>query len=287
MSSAPSSASAASSASAPLNVASQEINIQHLEHQLAQAKHEASLTGLDEGARAIAIMERDLKAKKKEKAATDRLEALRAKHESFDEHPNEQVRTQLRVVREAVDESLCLTEGVIGEVALMRKEVKDSLFTKKKVLLDENDTVLYTKEEMEKMLTEQRARSMTLIASVIDLVHILDIKGKDVVGMQDQLAQMQYLHGKESEEKRRKTTHKKEQQREKDGCECAVGQCKKGMPGNTCHCFAKGGQCGAHCTCKNCANPYGGKNCANPYGGKKRADNIIMMDDEEAPPIRG
>ena len=261
-SSVPSSASLVSSSAATQTA--EDLEIQQLELRIKQKKKERELNALPDADRPIREMEFALAEKKQQlkemrdlRAVQEALEATRLMHETFEEHPNTNVRDCLKAINVASNEFLCENNKNLNEVENFTKEVPSLVVFKSTVPLDDNDQVLYTKEEMIQLLHDMNGFFLNTMTKVIDLVHTLDIRGKDIAEMEQRLAIAQTMSDQDQQEmKKRKVAHGKR------GCECTTG-CDRRLPGSSCGCFTTNAACTDQCKCKG--------SCRNPT---KRPDNV-------------
>ncbi len=170
------------------------------------------------------------------------------------------MRDSLRAVREAADKTLCGLEADVDFINRQYKTVRTGLVASKRMPLSDEDTIQYKKKHLLGITSHYQSNSVALIASVVDLVHTLELRGTDTLAMQDRVQ----AYEADPEVKKRKLTYT----RKEDGCRCHAGQCRKGMPGGGCKCSRSGKPCDAACHCAGCANPY------NP-----REDNVAMDDE--------
>lgn len=230
------------------------MSIEQLEEVLKRKRQAAKLVLLTPEEKEVKELEQLLQKKKTDLAIQQVREANALKHTTLSDIANEKVRDIVQKMRESMSLTYCKLESVMDSTLRMEKEVRTIYYTTRTEPLDDNDNVLFTKEEMLIIIRELVESTGDYTVAAIDLIHELKL---GVGSYETSLMKMNYdrVHGLVvQEEKRRKIAHGKQ-----DGCECTKGRCAKNMPGSSCKCLSGSGACSSKCKCKGdpsqCDNP--------------------------------
>lgn len=187
-------------------------------------------------------------------------------HTTFAQHPNPKVRECLKTISSWGKDELCALDNFKVDIANKRKVVGVLGFRKQEPY-EPSDPMPYTRAELESHLEDSETRAVSLLTTVMELFHELQIPAADLKPV---VKHAGFVATQVADSKKRKLTHARR------GCECLPEHCGvAGTKGEKCKCATGGIACDQRCMCHSsgkCVNP---KNLAENTEDKEEREDLV------------